>query len=163
MDREAVDRRNQERPSPNRRLAPHAVTPAHEDRGLFRNPVGRFTVELVPLISRNAREDIVIRGFLVGRVAVEVVVAGRRTAHADPLLKWLRGRRVRAEKAARAADAPFDVDSVRCAIAVEGAWRPRFVCDESGWQTRRFQLLAARWSLPDGGGQWITFGEPAIT
>lgn len=146
----------------NRRLPSKLVTPALEDSGIFRNTVSRFSVELVPQFAQNARRDLIIKGFLDGETAIDVVFPGRRTALAEPLCDQLKSLWTRASATARYATQQIEVDSVRLPTSLEGAWRPRFQRDDLGWQTRAHQLYVARWSLLGADGTTQTFGAPVL-
>ncbi|MBW4707802.1 hypothetical protein KX928_08390 [Roseobacter sp. YSTF-M11] len=150
---------------PHRRKPASEVTPEYEDAGLFKNKVGQIAVELVPQMTRNSRQDLVVRGFVNGNIEIEVVFAGRRTKEIGPLEAQLRSLRAHAlSVAAKVGEPTPDIDFVRLPIMVEGAWRPRFKRDQTGWETRSFNLFAARWSLRDENGTSVSFGvPPAVT
>lgn len=136
----------------------HDVTPDHEDRGIFKGQIVQLTADLVPVYGQNGREDIMIKGFVSAGRPIDVVFAGRRRHQAVALLNRLKA--VWAQKARNGAKPA--ADSVRFPVAIEGAWRPRFACDDQGWQTREMQFFAARWAVLDSDGNSVTFGAPVI-
>lgn len=144
-----------------RRKPPHLVTPDYEDRGIFRKPPRSLTVELVPRIARNARGDVLIRGLVTKDTAVHVVFAGRRMKKTEPLIRTLQRLWTQANRRASAVDDPPEFDAVRLPVLVDGTWRAQFQRDHQGWETRTYQLLAARWSFNDG-HRSLAFGEPPI-
>ncbi|MDW3222395.1 MAG: hypothetical protein R8G34_05815 [Paracoccaceae bacterium] len=146
-----------------RRKPASEVTPEYEDSGLFKSKIGQLTLELVPQMSRNARKDLVVRGFMNRTTEIEVAFAGRRAKETGPLESRLSAMMERAARMAKAAgEAAPDIYSVRLPILVEGAWRPRFKRDKEGWETRDYYLFVARWSLLDNEGNSVTFGSPPI-
>ncbi|WP_299405929.1 hypothetical protein [uncultured Roseobacter sp.] len=139
------------------------MTPEYEDSGLFKSKVGQISVELVPQMTRNSRNDLVVRGFANRTIEIEVAFAGRRVKEAGPLearLRAMLSNAVRASSAA-GADAP-DIDYIRLPVLIEGAWRPRFRRDQTGWETRSYYLFAARWSILDDEGNTVSFGSPPL-
>lgn len=146
-----------------RRKPASEVTSEYEDSGLFKSKVGQLTLELVPLTTRNARKDLVVRGFMNRTTEIEVAFAGRRAKETGPLETRLSAMLQRASRAAKAAGKPApDTYSVRLPVMVEGAWRPRFKRDDAGWETRDYYLFVARWSLLDNEGNTVTFGSPPL-
>ncbi|WP_147103471.1 hypothetical protein [Tateyamaria sp. syn59] len=139
----------------------HLVTPAYEDNGLFRSPVRRVTVGLVPQAHRNNRQDLVVRGFLPDGAVIEVVFAGRRNAQAVSIEKRLRALLFHAR-----ANIPGwraeGLDTVQLPLRVEGVWRSRFTRDAWGCETRHYQLIAARWAMFDEAGVAHLFGEAPV-
>lgn len=143
----------------NRRTPPEQITPAAEDKGLFKNKVGSILVEVIPQFRRNTRQDIIIRGFAKSNREIEVVVAGRRTAQAIHLEAYLKAAHRRMVQIAAARNVPLPaIETMRCQLKIEGAWRPRLYRDTDGAERCVYQLLTARWSILDGRGQAITFG-----
>ncbi|MCV3272664.1 hypothetical protein MUB52_14600 [Roseobacter sp. WL0113] len=135
------------------------MTPEYEDSGLFKNKVGQLHVELVPQSMYNARKDLVVRAFVNRTIEIEVAFAGRRVKEVGPLEARLRAVRTKALKeAAEKGLPPPDIDHMRLPVLVEGAWRPRFKRDQTGWETRSYYLFAARWSFLDEAGQTVSFG-----
>ncbi|WP_299965836.1 hypothetical protein [uncultured Roseobacter sp.] len=143
-----------------RRKPPSEITPEYEDAGLFKNKVGQISVELVPQMTRNSRNDLVVRGFVNRTIEIEVAFAGRRVKEVGPLETYLKAVRSKAVKAAKAKGLPEpDIDRMRLPVLIEGAWRPRFQRDQAGWETRSYYLFAARWSVLDGEGNTVSFGS----
>ncbi|MFK7882057.1 hypothetical protein [Roseobacter sp.] len=148
---------------PHRRKPASEVTPEYEDSGLFKSKVGQLTVELVPQMTRNSRKDLVVRGFTNGTVEIQVAFAGRRTKKVGPLEARLVAMLTRAKQIAATAGEPEpDIDEVRLPVLIEGAWRPRFKRDQTGWETRSYYLFAARWSILDDQGNTVSFGSPPL-
>ena len=148
---------------PQRRRPASEVTPEYEDSGLFKNKVGQISVELVPQMMRNGRNDLVVRGFVNRTIEIEVAFAGRRVKEVGPLEARLRALLPRAVKTAAATGGPDpDIDYIRLPVLIEGAWRPRFKRDQTGWETRSYYLFAARWSVLDDEGNTVSFGSPPI-
>ncbi|WP_052249429.1 hypothetical protein [Tateyamaria sp. ANG-S1] len=146
---------------PDLRRPPHLITPAYEDNGLFRSPVRRVTVGLVPQAHRNNRQDLVVRGFLPDGAAIEVVFAGRRNTQALAIERRLRALlfQTRAKTPGWRAEG---VDTVQLPLRVEGVWRSRFTRDAWGCETRQYQLIAARWAMFDEAGVAHLFGEAPV-
>ncbi|MEP5758074.1 MAG: hypothetical protein ABJ327_01955 [Litoreibacter sp.] len=143
----------------NRRTSPNKVTAEFEDTGLFKNKVGHIIVEVIPQMYRNTRQDLVIRGYTENNREIEVVFAGRRAKQAVQLETFLKAGRMRIVQMASARGMPAPtIDSVRCKLKVEGAWRPRFSQNKSKQQPTSYQLLAARWAILDNKGHSIAFG-----
>ena len=140
-----------------RRKPPSEVTPQYEDAGIFKNQIVQLTVQLVPIFGQNSRQDIMIKGYVDGNSAIDVVFPGRRKEHAKPLLTRLQHMLVAARKKP---GAPVPIDDIRHPVRIEGAWRPRFKRDDHGWETRDHQLYAARWMVMNQDGQTVTFGAP---
>lgn len=148
---------------PHRRKPASEVTPDYEDAGLFKNKVGQLSVELVPQMMRNGRNDLVVRGFVNRTIEIEVAFAGRRVKETGPLETRLRALLTRAMKIAAATGEPEpDIDHIRLPLLIEGAWRPRFKRDQTGWETRSYYLFAARWSVLDDAGNTVSFGARPI-
>lgn len=145
-----------------RRKPASEITPEYEDGGIFKNDLVQLRIELVPLTARNSRNDLIVKGFVDGNSAIDVVFPGRRTIQAKPIVALLQAKLTHARKTAERTGATLDVDKVRYPAMVEGAWRPRFKRDENGWETRQHQLFVARWILHDTNGKPITFGEMKV-
>ncbi len=165
-----------------RRTHPRLVRPEYEDSGLFKRHPCIINVALVPQLSRSRRPDLIVRGLLECGTAVNVVFAGRRVKAAELIEAQLRkmlsiardrashnhtfhpDKRERASKPGareRATDrAEVDVDTIRLFVRVHGAWRSKFVRDDTGWETRNWQFFAAQWTMLDGFGVARQFGEP---
>jgi len=137
------------------------ITPEWEDAGLFKRDLCQMTVELLPQMSRNSRGDLRVRGFAGLSQEIEVLFAGRRTKDVAALERRLKNLLARARKAASAAKQPApDVDNIRLPVRIEGAWRSRFKRDKTGWESRSYHLVAARWSMLDQDGNAVTYGAP---
>jgi len=148
----------------NRRTPAREITPKSEDRGLFKKELGQFWVALVPHIKHSSRGDLVIRGYLNGTSEVFVIFAGRRTKQALPIENRLKTMFSRASHAAARSKAdPPHINRIRLPVHIEGAWRPRFQADESGWDQRSFQLLASRWAFADADGVTNLGGRPPFS
>lgn len=145
-----------------RRKPASEVTPDYEDSGIFKTPTTQLVVGLVPRLGRNTRLDLMIKGFVQGEAAIDVVFAGRRRAQAEPLVQMLNALWTRANRQADKTGSPPEVDDVRLPVRIEGCWRPRFARDDQGWQTRTFQLYASRWLVTDSAGTAHAFGEPPV-
>lgn len=146
---------------PHRRKPPHLVSPAYEDNGLFKAPVRKVTVALVPQIARNNRQDVVVRGFVEPNIEVSVIFAGRRAKMVAPLEAQLRRRLFRAKASVTQWDQAA-LDSATLLVSIEGSWRPRFERDPAGWETRSYHLMAARWALIDAAGMTQMGGEGPV-
>ena len=118
-------------------------------------------MQLVPKTAQTSRKDVVIKGFLDGTGAIDVVFAGRRRAEADTVLAMLKALWSRANASAPPGRPP-EIDAVRLPVQVEGVWRPRFKRDDQGWQTRDHQLYAARGLMVNDDGEAMVFGERPI-
>ncbi|WP_306121175.1 hypothetical protein [Roseovarius sp. MMSF_3359] len=145
-----------------RRKPASEITPAYEDRGIFKNDIVQLIVNLVPLTAKNSRNDLIVKGFIEGNSAIEVVFPGRRTIQAKPIVALLQAKLTHARKVAEKAGTTVDVNTLRYPARIEGSWRPKFTRDDNGWETRQHQLFAARWVLKDLDGNAVTFGEMTI-
>ncbi|GGB14971.1 hypothetical protein [Allosediminivita pacifica] len=151
----------------NRRRETTAMTRRVEDAGLFRMPSSSMVVVMTPRFRRNRRGDCIIEGFVVdGRnelVAVEVLFAGRRSRHVQPLLNRLArlSEDVAAEaaKAGRRTPSPEDI---RMPIQAKGSWRNRFTEDADGLQEKFLQFAVAQWSIIDPPNPPRLFGERPV-
>ncbi len=146
---------------PQRRKPEMQHIPAYEDAGLFKNTVAPFSVELVPQTHRNTRQDLVVRGFLNHR-EISVIFAGRRAKQVMPLEARLSSMILQARHYANGTKNALDLDHLRLPLWVEGAWRYSFLRDTSGWETRVYQLMVARWRLPDARGNFEYFGMAPV-
>lgn len=145
----------------NRRSPAKEVTPESEDRGLFKKDVGQFRVSLVPHMKRSSRGDLVVRGYLNDKSEVFVIFAGRRTKEATAIEMRLKRMFTQVNQAAAKARSRMpDINNIRLPIHVEGAWRSHFERDDSGWDHRSYQLLAARWAFSDEDGVTNLGGRP---
>ena len=61
------------------------VSPDYEDAALFSGSICQISVDLVPQMQRNDRNDLLVRGFVGGHHEIEVLFAGRRTRDVGPL------------------------------------------------------------------------------
>jgi len=147
---------------PQRRLPASEVTPEFEDAGIFKTRTVQITVELIPQMRRNDRDDLVVRGFVERHFEIEVLFAGRRTKETPPLEERLQVMLDNARKQAATNGRDVEIDMVRCPVLVEGSWRRRSVRDENDWETHTYQLMAARWSLLDNKGNPVPFGSAPI-
>lgn len=143
-----------------RRKPKSQVSPFEEDRGIFKSMAGQLVVELVPLFARTSRDDIMVKGYIDGTIAIDVVFAGRRAKMAQPVVDRLRSLWTSANASAAAQGKIAEADDVRIRMRIEGAWRPRFEVDDQGWQTRQHQLYAARWTVASKTGEPTVYGEP---
>lgn len=146
---------------PDLRRPDHLITPAYEDNGLFRSPVRRVTVGLVPQMHRNNRQDLVVRGFMSDGAAIQVLFAGRRSKQAQGVVARLRALLFHA-RAQTPGWQSSGVDTVQLPIRIEGVWRSRFSRDAWGCETRQFQLIAARWAMFDEAGVAHLCGEAPV-
>lgn len=146
---------------PDTRRPRHKITPDYEDNGLFRAPVRRITVGLVPQIFRNNRQDLVVRAFVRDGTEINVVFAGRRAKQAQKVEAQLRTMLFEA-RAKTPGWCPDGVDTIQLPLRVEGVWRSRFSRDAWGCETRHFQLVAARWAMFDDSGVAHLFGEAPV-
>ncbi|MFD1157921.1 hypothetical protein [Roseovarius aestuarii] len=142
-----------------RRKPTREVLPGYEDQDIFKGQIVQIAVELVPLIGRNSHDDIIIKGFVLGDNAIDVVIAGRRKKQAQTLLSQIQSLWSRACTAARNLGESPVVEDVRYPVYVEGSWRTRFNRDDHGWETRNHQLYAARWTITDQNGGSVIYGE----
>ena len=135
------------------------LTPEYEDFGLFKSDVLPVEVNLTPIVYRNGRHDLVVRGFAQKAQKFEVTFAGRRSAMAGALISNLEALKLSFVKQLKKTDdGPIDLEAVRIPILVEGAWRRRHWVDDTGWQQHVNQLVAARWSVKADDGRVMTFG-----
>lgn len=146
------------------RKDPAHLTPEYEDCGLFKSDVLSVQVELTPIIYRNSRNDLIVRGFNRGTKSFEVVFAGRRAMMAAPLVASLEAMKAARAKQLKLRDTAFaDLESCRAPVRIEGAWRRRFWTDANGWQNAVNQLVVARWFLEGPANKHRPFGSaPAI-
>lgn len=144
---------------PQRRKPSMHHIPAYEDAGLFKNTVSPIDVMLVPQMQRNARQDLVVRGFLQDR-SIDVVFAGRRAKQVAPLEARLSSMIAHARRYAQGVRGmELDIDILRMPLRIEGAFRPKFSRDVTGWETRCYNLIVARWTMVDEAGNIDIFGE----
>ncbi|TLP69036.1 hypothetical protein FEE96_01750 [Parasedimentitalea maritima] len=147
----------------NRRAPISEITPKREDAGLFKKGIVKFDMELVPYKARTSRGDLVVKGFFQNNTQVDVIFAGRRAMETAPLelcLERLFAQAIR--MAIRSNTQSPNVDNVRFPVQVEGSWRPHFLRDLSGWETRSYQFLVAQWTFADEAGNPAEFGTLPI-
>lgn len=142
------------------RRAPRDVTPAYEDAGLFQGKMNRVEVRLVPKMARNERGDLIVSGFLSNNTHVNVVFPGRRRRESGPLVSRL--QRLLKQAGSSPGFDMRDIDELGFNVQVHGAFRSQFHRDQSGWETRSYQLIAARWSMTNEIGLTQHFGEDPI-
>jgi len=143
----------------NRRAPATAITPGKEDAGLFKKGVVPFDFELVPHKARSSRGDLVIKGFFQKDTQIDVIFAGRRAMETAPLELCLERAFSNAVRMAMRTQSQTNIDNIRFPVHVEGTWRPHFLRDMSGWETRSYQFLVAQWSFTDETGKKVEFGE----
>lgn len=137
------------------------TNPAYEDAGLFKNTTSPLKVELVPQLHRNARQDLVVRGFINGH-QIDVIFAGRRVAQAAPLEAQLAAMISQARRQALGNGTMPEVDTLRLPTRIEGAFRPKFVRDAAGCETRSYHFMAARWTMIDSTGNIDVYGAAPL-
>lgn len=142
-----------------RRKQQEDISPRYEDTGLYNNALVVSKVELVPMMTRNNRRDLVVRGYVQGQSEVSVVFPGRRAREVAPLQLRLQSMLERYRKEAQTVD-ETDIDTLRLPVTVQGRWRSHFQRDKSGWQTRGYQLVAAQWGMINEMGEAVFYGEP---
>lgn len=144
-----------------KRMNPADITPAYEDAGLFANGTCDVVVHLIPIIRRNGRRDIIVTGMVGENREVSVNFAGRRKEAATPIVAHLETIRnqTRYRAAERGLAAP-PLNEMRVPVRVEGTWRKHVTADADGWETRQYELMAARWSIADNSGASYQYGEP---
>lgn len=129
------------------------VSPQYEDAGLFQNTVCHVDVELIPVMRKNNRDDVIITGLVKGDLEIAVTFAGRRATEAAAIIARLEALRDGQKHMA-------DVKKSRLPMKIEGAWRPQFVADDSGFETRTFHLIAAKWTVQGEKGKPVEYGQP---
>ncbi len=145
----------------NRRRSVLQITPLIEDAGLFKREVRDVPLELVPVISRNNRGDLVVKGIVQPDAEIEVVFAGRRMREAAGLVAQLKKLRVQGVRTAmNGHEAMNNIRRLRLPVQVRGTWRLRFDRDASGWEVKSYQLLAAQWAFADADGYTVLCGWP---
>jgi len=148
---------------PQQRTHPRDLTPEYEDAGLFKNQICQLKVDLVPLVEQNSRGDIMITGFVKDGLEIAVTFAGRRRLEVSPVVANLKALGMRVLHAAAQNNLPKpNIRDIRFPLHVEGAWRPRFQTDVSGWDVRTYHLIAARWAVVDRSGKTTKFGAPPL-
>ncbi len=142
-----------------RRAPASEITPVREDSGLFKKGVVQFDIELVPHKARTSRGDLVVKGFFKGETQIDVIFAGRRAMETAPLELCLERLFSNVVRVAMRNQTQTNIDSIRMPVTVEGSWRPHFLRDMSGWETRSYQFLVAQWSFVNETGSVVEFGE----
>lgn len=139
----------------------HKIDDTYEDTGLFKNGICQVMIELIPLMHRNERGDLIVRGFVDRKTEIDIFFAGRRVFEVGPLVKHLRSMLETARLAAiSTGDKQPKIEHVRLPVRIEGAWRRSTQRDDSGWETSTYQFVAARWSLLDVNGNTVSYGYP---
>lgn len=134
----------------NRRVTTTRTLPAYEDAGLFQKPLVSVRVDLIPEVRRNLRQDILVQGFAGAQQKVMVVFAGRRAKQAGPLLRKLMLMGSHARQGVQGFSTNPET-MPRLHVLIEGAWRVKFNRDETGWESKHYHLMAARWSVAESG------------
>jgi len=136
----------------NRRIQPATADPTYEDSGLFQAATCKVEVMLIPVIHKNNRGDLIIKGIMENDKEIAVTFAGRRAREAAPVVARLNA--LRDQKSTYA-----NVRKIQLPMQIEGSWRPQFVTDENGFETRTFHLIAAKWAIPSATGAPSSFGQ----
>lgn len=137
------------------------ITPQIEDAGLFKRELRDVPVELIPILSRNNRGDLVIKGIVKPNAEIEVLFAGRRLKDVGGLLERIKVMRAQGLRTAKSGhEAMLRIRRLRLPVRVRGNWRMRFETDESGWDLKSYQLLAAQWAFTDLKGFHVLCGSP---
>lgn len=136
----------------NRRLKPKNIDPSYEDTGLFQGTLCQVEVTLIPIMRKNNRGDLVIKGIIKNDKEIAVTFAGRRARQAAEVVAKLNA--LRDQKSTYA-----NIKHSQLPIVVEGTWRPQFVTDEDGFEVRTYHLIAAKWSLATGSGAPAAYGQ----
>ncbi|MEM6384820.1 MAG: hypothetical protein AAF718_01160 [Pseudomonadota bacterium] len=125
------------------------VSPAKEDRGLYKSAVVDVSLTLTPFSKRSSRGDHIYMGAING-TDVEVVFPGRRAEKIDALRHAFSKK-----KAAKPGDASLKFQA-------RGVWRTRLV-ERDGMETERvYQFLVSEWIVPSDNGEGVLFGEPPL-
>lgn len=114
-------------------------------------------------MNYNRRKDIVVKGYIKDGRQIDVLFAGRRANDAAAIVKLLQALQSKLRQPGfqkRMEKAKFS--AIRLPVQVEGAWRPQHTIEKDGFQSRRFQLIAARWNLSTGKGRIFHYGKPAL-
>ena len=141
----------------NRRPA-HQITPDYEDAGLFKSELCENRFDLLPVVRRNGRADLIVTALMAGQHLVPVIFAGRRKRHASTVVTRLDGLRT-AFPTAGSADV-FARKGAVLPVEVQGAWRRLVTEDADGLLQRSYQFIAACWTLTLGDGRRMRFGLP---
>ncbi len=142
---------------PERRTLDDDNPDLREDRGIFKTGVVTVSLDVTPLRRKTSRGDILCVGFM-NDVEIDVIFPGRRTSACKPLLvyldKMVNAARQLARRQKRLSPQPLDI---RYTITAEGTWRVRTV-ETDNIPERRYQFLAARWTIQDRNGERV-FGD----
>lgn len=141
------------------RRATKQTTAEAEDQGLFKRSLVQVPVDLSAVMYRNNRNDMIFTGYSATGLSFEVVFAGRRAVMAAPLVTHIASVCDAASKAAKKKGTVFQIDDVRIALVLDGAWRTRVWQDRSGWQSKKHQLVVSQWRLGTGGK---VFGQAPV-
>ena len=145
----------------NRRRPAWQITPLIEDSGLFKREVRDVAVDLVPVFSRNNRKDLVVAGIVAPGTEIEVVFAGRRSRDAVSLIDRMKQLRTHGLRHADTGhQAMAALRKLRLEVQIRGTWRLRFARDDSGWEAKKYQLIAAQWAFHDLDGYRVLAGSP---
>jgi hypothetical protein len=128
------------------------VSPQYEDAGLFQNTVCHVDVELIPVMRKNNRQDLIVTGLVKGDLKIAVTFAGRRAVKAAPIV-------TRLNALLDAQDHIANVMKSRLPLRIEGAWRPQFIRDGNGFETRTFHLIAAKWRILNDKKGAVEYGQ----
>lgn len=134
------------------RQNPTEVSHQHEDAGLFQNTVCQVEIDLIPVMHKNNRGDLIVTGLIKGDLEIAVTFAGRRSVEAAPIIARLNALQEKQDHTA-------DVRKSRLRLQVEGAWRPQFTADDTGFETRTFHFIAAKWLILEDTGSSIEYGQ----
>ena len=142
----------------------NAVSDEDEDRALFQTYGGPIAIDLLPQMFQTDCNDLTIRGLTSTAAEVLVVISGRRVKDTGPLIAQLKHVEASVRKSAAAIGrAAPDIERMRLPVQIKGAWRQTFSRDQTGAETRSYQLLVARWAFTDSSGNLMQYGEaPAI-
>ncbi len=135
-----------------------------EDMGLFQGGMTRTQVAMTPIFGQNNRGDWIVSAVLPDGKEFQVVFAGRRAQAVGELraeLSRIWSSAVR-NASARQQDRP-EPHSVSMPVLIEGSWRAVFRRDGEGWETRQYQLYAARWSFVCRDGDVEVAGEAPLS
>lgn len=142
-----------------RRTSELLYSAIEEDIGLFKSGVVDVRIDVSPMRRTTSRGDLLCVGYLKD-VQIEVVFPGRRRRDTGPLEAELdRALKIRT-KEALSKNRPMPMPMhVRYPLRARGTWRTRLLGVEEDDVERRYQLLAANWTIRDAGGLEKSFGE----
>lgn len=128
---------------------------------MFKRELRDVPVELIPVLNRNNRGDLLIKGIVKPDAEIEVLFAGRRLKDVGGLLQRIKVLRTEGLRTARDGhEAMLRIRRLRLPVRVRGNWRIRFETDETGWDFKCYQLLAAQWAFTDLKGFNVICGTP---